>query len=73
MWTKTRARDAGYELSDVLCDLCGSADDTILHRLWRCPACDDAREEVLGRDARLAPPLDITEDTDPEQYLLYTR
>eukprot|EP00959_Pyramimonas_sp_CCMP1952_P195157 4080861-Pyramimonas_sp.AAC.1 len=45
VWTKSRARSAGYDQGDVLCELCGGADDTLLHRLWRCPACEDIRSE----------------------------
>ena len=36
IWTKTRAREAGYAIDDVRCELCGDEDDTIYHRLYGC-------------------------------------
>ena len=38
VWTKTRRRDAGYNVPGTLCELCGEAEDTLHHRLWFCSA-----------------------------------
>ena len=48
VWTKTRARESGYEFDDVMCTLCGKQEDTIHHRLWRCdhPPVKAARERA---------------------------
>eukprot|EP00959_Pyramimonas_sp_CCMP1952_P444943 9316836-Pyramimonas_sp.AAC.1 len=45
-WTRTRAAEAGYAVCSV-CELCGSAPETLLHRLWFCPACHDKRQDVF--------------------------
>ena len=46
--TKLRTYQAGYDLSDVSCQLCGSHPDTIHQRLWKCqnPEVRKAREVV---------------------------
>ena len=46
IWTKTRAKAAGYELEDSLCELCGLHEDTIHGRVWKCqhPPVKLARE-----------------------------
>ena len=39
MWTKDRLANAGYDVPDPYCQLCGSsteARDTLFHRLWGC-------------------------------------
>ncbi len=36
IWTATRAKELGY-MTDGLCDLCGSAPDTVRHRTYECP------------------------------------
>ena len=41
----TRAEEAGYDVDDVLCPLCGAAPDTIDHRIFDCPAADHVRTE----------------------------
>ena len=50
LWTKSRLRESGYQLDDVLCDLCGVATDTLHHRLWICnhPQAVCARNRIAG-------------------------
>ena len=37
LWTRQRLSDAGYEVDDTMCERCGTDEDTLHHRLWRCP------------------------------------
>ena len=36
VWTKHRLGEAGYELENSLCDMCGQEEDTLWHRVWFC-------------------------------------
>jgi hypothetical protein len=62
IWTKTRLRDAGYLVEDVMCHLCGKVEDTLHHRMWWCddPAVVEARTKAATPEviaaARLAGP-----------------
>ena len=52
-WTRSRMREAGYEVEDV-CPLCNSPGDTLHHRLWSCHAGEQQRKEAAGKeDTRL--------------------
>ena len=43
VWTRSRLRDAGYDVS-AACPMCSSGrPDTIFHRAWECPASADLR------------------------------
>jgi len=44
IWTTTRAAAAGYIIEDVTCPLCHEEEDTIEHRLLRCPKCKVVRD-----------------------------
>ena len=39
-----------HYLVDPLCVLCGSADDSVFHRLWQCTAVQDQRLAVISQD-----------------------
>ena len=45
LWTRTRARDSGYEVPSVMCPLCAQDEDSVFHRAWKCtqPAVKAAR------------------------------
>ena len=45
IWTKQRAKEAGYQQDSLLCDFCGMDEDTIEHRVCHCPAAQDVRAE----------------------------
>ena len=38
VWTKVRLKDSGYDVEDTKCDLCGTGEDTLFHRIWQCQA-----------------------------------
>jgi len=44
IWTTTRAAAAGYIIDDLTCPLCHEEEDTIEHRLLRCPKCKTIRD-----------------------------
>ena len=48
IWTKTRLKEAGYEVDDV-CELCGQPCDDLRHRLYICkhPDVVEARRQAL--------------------------
>jgi hypothetical protein len=55
LWSKTRLRDAGYDIENVMCDLCNAEEDTVHHRAWRCQhgpvkaaRCKAATAEVIA-------------------------
>ena len=50
VWTRTRAKAAGYIVESTLCELCGLHEDTIHGRAWLCqhPPVKKAREEVAS-------------------------
>ena len=68
IWTKTRLHEAGYDVDDTLCPLCGVEDDTLDHRLFRCCHGDfeARRKEHLHHKTRLW--LDSSRNTrmDPD-------
>ena len=75
VWTRSRAGEAGYEV-DVRCDLCHSSPDTVLHRLWFCPACHSQREDVFegfNEKFDLLPPPDLAAANNEDDFVLYTR
>eukprot|EP00972_Heterocapsa_arctica_P104873 15455512-Heterocapsa_arctica.AAC.1 len=47
LWTGFRQKQAGYRV-DSICRRCFEADDTPLHRLYKCDACDLSRTEVVS-------------------------
>ena len=49
IWTLTRLYEAGYDVQDKRCPLCLGEEDTIEHRLFRCPHGDleDHRRRLL--------------------------
>eukprot|EP00959_Pyramimonas_sp_CCMP1952_P275410 5756647-Pyramimonas_sp.AAC.1 len=49
-WTLDRAISCGYQLDSDRCPLCRATPDSILHRLWHCPAVQDARDELVQID-----------------------
>ena len=50
VWTRTRAKAAGYIVESTLCELCGLHEDTIHGRVWLCqhPPVREAREAVAS-------------------------
>eukprot|EP00959_Pyramimonas_sp_CCMP1952_P326842 6841902-Pyramimonas_sp.AAC.1 len=55
---------AGYQLSDDRCAMCGQHGDAPFHRLWRCPAFDSMRSELIDRDV-----LEAADAADPSDHL----
>ena len=51
IWTRVRAREAGYSIPSILCELCGLAEDTLDHRICGCTA-----EKVVEARAAACPP-----------------
>ena len=49
-----RARLARCRKISELCDKCGTAPDTIHHRLWKCPAVDEERKASSTQALRIA-------------------
>ena len=50
VWTPSRAAEAGYDLPDISCVLCGAPVDDLIYRLYRCKhqSAVDARA-TLGK------------------------
>ena len=38
IWSKTRLKEAGYDVECTKCELCGVSEDTAFHRIWQCQA-----------------------------------
>ena len=57
LWPQQRLVSQGYNTTQM-CALCGTAEDSVHHRVWCCPATADLREghEDLVRDALAAGP-----------------
>ena len=36
VWTRTRAKQGGYDVESTLCELCSEGEDSVHHRLWLC-------------------------------------
>ena len=47
IWTKTRAKQAHYQVDDELCHLCREAPDTVEHRMFKCKAVAQVRAVTL--------------------------
>eukprot|EP00959_Pyramimonas_sp_CCMP1952_P388407 8138993-Pyramimonas_sp.AAC.1 len=45
-WPLSRAKALGYQVEDK-CPLCQAEGDTMIHRLWFCPACEAERSEHI--------------------------
>ena len=45
-WTLFRAKQCGYLVESGRCPLCKTGPDTLLHRLWQCPAVSVQRGEI---------------------------
>ena len=50
-WTKTRLHQSGYEAPDMVCDLCGEALDTLIHRVYFC-RCTEHNRATHTHNAR---------------------
>ena len=71
LWTHSRAIQAGYQLADDRCDMCGQLGDTPFHRLWRCPCFDSVRSELI--DQYILDAAAAADPTDPLTEMLYCR
>ena len=50
MWTRVRAKQAGYEVGDTKCELCGIPEGIIHGRIWKCqhPLVKKARDDAVS-------------------------
>ena len=73
LWTKTRALMHEYQLDSTLCSLCGQHPDTLLHRLWGCPMCQDTRLDIFGDKHSSMIDVAFAAAESYENILLYAR
>ena len=69
-WTLFRAKACGYLVDSDRCPLCKTGPDTLLHRLWQCPAVHFQRKELVT-DAQIDFAMSL--DTSLSDRLLVTR